>query len=80
MGYLQYCKPTAVVSVEIAGEDLYNKNIYRHWEGNRMHQLIIHKLGPIQHCELSIKNYTILTGYQASGKSTIAKASISFVH
>ena len=39
-----------------------------------MHQLIIHKLGPIQHCELSIKNYTILTGYQASGKSTIAKA------
>lgn len=39
-----------------------------------MHQLIIHKLGPIQHCELSIKKYTILTGYQASGKSTIAKA------
>lgn len=39
-----------------------------------MHMLTIHKLGPIQHCELLIKPYTILTGYQASGKSTIAKA------
>lgn len=39
-----------------------------------MHHLIINKLGPIDHCELSLKQYTILTGYQASGKSTIAKA------
>lgn len=39
-----------------------------------MHQLIIKKLGPIRYCSLSIKQYTVLTGYQASGKSTIAKA------
>ena len=39
-----------------------------------MHQLIINQLGPIRHCELDIRNTTILTGYQASGKSTIAKA------
>lgn len=39
-----------------------------------MHKLTIDKLGPIQHCELEIKQYTVLTGYQASGKSTIAKA------
>lgn len=39
-----------------------------------MHQLTIDKLGPIQHCELQIKSYTILTGYQTAGKSTIAKA------
>ena len=43
-----------------------------------MHQLSIHKLGPIQHCELSVKKYTILTGYQASGKSTIAKVNYFF--
>ena len=39
-----------------------------------MHQLEIERLGPIQHCELPICQYTVLTGYQASGKSTIAKA------
>ena len=39
-----------------------------------MHQLIIHHLGPIQDCNISIKQTTVLTGYQASGKSTIAKA------
>ncbi len=39
-----------------------------------MHQLTIHKLGPIQDCQLPIRQYTVLTGYQASGKSTIAKA------
>ena len=39
-----------------------------------MHQLTIDKLGPIQHCVLQIKPYTILTGYQAAGKSTIAKS------
>lgn len=38
-----------------------------------MHKLTIDKLGPIAHCELDIKPYTVLTGYQASGKSTIAK-------
>lgn len=39
-----------------------------------MHELTIDKLGPIQHCKLPIKPYMVLTGYQASGKSTIAKA------
>lgn len=39
-----------------------------------MHLLTIENLGPIQRCELSISQYTVLIGYQASGKSTIAKA------
>lgn len=39
-----------------------------------MHQLLIERLGPIHHCEFTIRQYTFLTGYQASGKSTIAKA------
>ena len=39
-----------------------------------MHRLTINQLGPIQHCKLDIRGTTILTGYQASGKSTIAKA------
>ena len=39
-----------------------------------MHKIIINKLGPIDHCELTLDKYCILTGYQASGKSTIAKA------
>lgn len=39
-----------------------------------MHRLIIHKLGPIEHCELECSQFMTLTGFQASGKSTIAKA------
>lgn len=39
-----------------------------------MHKLIIHKLGPIQHCELNCSQFMTFTGFQASGKSTIAKA------
>lgn len=39
-----------------------------------MHKLIIHKLGPIQHCELTCSQFMTFTGFQASGKSTIAKA------
>lgn len=39
-----------------------------------MHKLIIHKLGPIQHCELTCSPFMVFTGFQASGKSTIAKA------
>ena len=39
-----------------------------------MHKLIIHKLGPIRHCELQCTQFMTLTGFQASGKSTIAKA------
>lgn len=39
-----------------------------------MHKLIIDKLGPIGHCELKCSQFMTFTGFQASGKSTIAKA------
>lgn len=39
-----------------------------------MHKLIINKLGPIERCELECSHFMTLTGFQASGKSTIAKA------
>lgn len=38
-----------------------------------MAKITIKNFGPIQNCEMDIKNLTILTGSQASGKSTIAK-------
>ena len=39
-----------------------------------MHRIIIKKLGPIEHCEMDCSQFMTLTGFQASGKSTIAKA------
>ena len=39
-----------------------------------MHRMILNKVGPITHCDVTIDSFTILTGAQASGKSTIAKA------
>lgn len=39
-----------------------------------MHKLMINKLGPIEQCELECSQFMTLTGFQASGKSTIAKA------
>ena len=39
-----------------------------------MHKLVIHRLGPIEHCALECTSFMTLTGFQASGKSTIAKA------
>lgn len=39
-----------------------------------MHRLIINKLGPIEQCDLKCSQFMTLTGFQASGKSTIAKA------
>ena len=39
-----------------------------------MHKLCIHHLGPIESCEIEISRFIVLTGEQASGKSTIAKA------
>ncbi|MCM1220212.1 MAG: ATP-binding protein [Lachnoclostridium sp.] len=39
-----------------------------------MHRLIIKKLGPIEECEVECSQFMTLTGFQASGKSTIAKA------
>lgn len=38
-----------------------------------MAKILIHKLGPISDCKMDINHFTILTGAQASGKSTIAK-------
>lgn len=43
-----------------------------------MQVLKIHKLGPIEDCELQINDIMILTGQQASGKSTIAKSIFFF--
>lgn len=39
-----------------------------------MPSIKILNLGPIKECEMQIENFTVLTGCQASGKSTIAKA------
>lgn len=39
-----------------------------------MHRIIINELGPVKHAEVEIEDYLILTGAQASGKSTIAKS------
>lgn len=38
------------------------------------HELKLHHLGPIDSCHLIIDRFTVLTGPQASGKSTVAKA------
>ncbi|MCD8073464.1 MAG: ATP-binding protein [Lachnospiraceae bacterium] len=39
-----------------------------------MHRLVINQLGPIEYCELECSKFMTFTGFQASGKSTIAKA------
>lgn len=39
-----------------------------------MAKIIIKNLGPLQDCTVDIDRFTILTGAQASGKSTIAKS------
>ena len=43
-----------------------------------MPKLIVHNLGPIQDCEIELENFCVLTGPQASGKSTVAKAIFFF--
>lgn len=43
-----------------------------------MHRLIIHKLGPIDNCELTCTQFMAFIGFQASGKSTIAKVIFFF--
>lgn len=43
-----------------------------------MEKLIIRRLGPIEECEISINEFLILTGPQASGKSTVAKCVFFF--
>ncbi len=39
-----------------------------------MHKLVIHNLGPIRSCEMNCSQFMTFTGFQASGKSTIAKS------
>ena len=43
-----------------------------------MHKLVIHNLGPIRRCEMNCSHFMTLTGFQASGKSTIAKSVFYF--
>ncbi len=43
-----------------------------------MHKLFIHKLGPIEDCKLDCTDFMTFTGFQASGKSTIAKSIFYF--
>lgn len=38
------------------------------------HELHLHRIGPINDCRLTLDTFTILTGPQANGKSTVAKA------
>ena len=38
------------------------------------HVLKLKHLGPIQECVLTVSNFTVLTGPQSNGKSTVAKA------
>lgn len=38
------------------------------------HQIKVHNFGPIKDFKLDVKDFTLLTGPQASGKSTVAKA------
>jgi predicted ATPase len=40
----------------------------------KMHHIKISNFGPIEECDMDINQFTVLTGPQASGKSTIAKA------
>ncbi|MCD7965897.1 MAG: ATP-binding protein [Clostridiaceae bacterium] len=43
-----------------------------------MHKIRIEKFGPVQKCEFTVENFCVLSGEQASGKSTIAKAVFFF--
>lgn len=43
-----------------------------------MSRIIINRLGPIEHCELEMDDFMVLTGPQSSGKSTIAKSVFFF--
>lgn len=43
-----------------------------------MQKIVIHKLGPVKYCQMEIRDFTVFTGPQASGKSTIAKSVFFF--
>lgn len=39
-----------------------------------MHKISLHHLGPIENCSITLNEFIVLTGPQANGKSTVAKA------
>lgn len=39
-----------------------------------MHKLILKQLGPVRECEIELNDFIVMTGPQANGKSTVAKA------
>ena len=43
-----------------------------------MQKLVIEKFGPIEKCEVIVKDFLVFTGPQASGKSTVAKSIFFF--
>lgn len=43
-----------------------------------MERIVINKLGPIDHCDIEIKDFMVFTGPQATGKSTISKSVFFF--
>ena len=43
-----------------------------------MQRLIIKNFGPIKNCDIDVKDFLVLTGPQASGKSTVAKSVFFF--
>ena len=43
-----------------------------------MHRLVLHNLGPVKDCDITVNDFMVFTGPQASGKSTIAKAIFFF--
>ena len=43
-----------------------------------MHHLFMENVGPVKQCNMDIDQFTILTGPQSSGKSTIAKSIFFF--
>ena len=43
-----------------------------------MQRIVIDKLGPVDHCDLELDEFTVFTGPQASGKSTVAKSIFFF--
>lgn len=43
-----------------------------------MQKIIINKLEPVDYCQMEIKDFTVFTGPQASGKSTVAKSIFFF--
>lgn len=43
-----------------------------------MQRLIIKNFGPVKNCDIDVKDFLVLTGPQASGKSTVAKSVFFF--